>query len=529
MGKLRSKSGCMTCRTRRVKCDEIRPMCGQCSTKSRSCLWESTHTTFRGYRPRGGSSSAAPDERDEGGDDTVDGEFSFGERRNSPGLLAESEHVSSTASSSAPRPQTASTSPFLRSPADSSTTGGISISGQLSRHSDSYSSSVSHIIPLPTANPIQLSYVEAELVHHYAEHLGRWLDCTDASRQFTLRIPVLVKHCPILLRAVVAFAAKHRQDSKTADLAYQRCIALLIERLSLNSAMHDESLLCAIVILRFYDQLNVPPVTGSDWEINLSGTSAILRASQHHTVDLSAPTLRDAAFWVYVRQCLYSASVNQQPPNIDFNLQLHPIPAPPADPSPASTLTRETAWANKMTWICACIVQYAFDGVEVEPASRVRQSQALSNALEEWKNERPSTFNPIWQAPARDVSVFPEIWFTADWHVVAHALYHFSSLLLITHKPGPKFFLRNVGKSLTEADHRILNHARAICGSCKCSLATVPSLMTLCHTVFIWGPLMSDPRERDEVISILTYFENMHVWPTAWIINGLREQWAMVE
>lgn len=160
----------------------------------------------------------------------------------------------------------------------------------------------------------------------------------------------------------------------------------------------------------------MPPVTGSDWEINLSGTSAILRASQRHTVDLSAPTLRDAAFWVYVRQCLYSASVNQQPPNIDFNLQLHPIPTPLANPSPASTLRRETAWANKMTWICACVVQYAFDGVEFEPASRMRQSQGLSNALEEWKNERPSSFNPIWQGLAGEVSVFPEIWFTADWH-----------------------------------------------------------------------------------------------------------------
>jgi hypothetical protein len=67
---------------------------------------------------------------------------------------------------------------------------------------------------------------------------------------------VLVRHCPILLRAVLAFAAKHRQDTNTADQAYQGCIALLIERLNLNSAMHDESLLCAIVILRFYEQLN---------------------------------------------------------------------------------------------------------------------------------------------------------------------------------------------------------------------------------------------------------------------------------
>jgi hypothetical protein len=179
------------------------------------------------------------------------------------------------------RTQTTSTSPYIASPSESST-GGISISGQLSRHSESYSSSTSqHVIPLPTANPITLSHHEAELVHHYAEHLGRWLDCTDASRQFTLRIPVLVKHCPILLRAVLAFAAKHRQDTNTADQAYQGCIALLIERLNLNSAMHDESLLCAIVILRFYEQLN-----GTYAVLNSALQRLIASSPSHHRIRL---------------------------------------------------------------------------------------------------------------------------------------------------------------------------------------------------------------------------------------------------
>ena len=174
------------------------------------------------------------------------------ERRNSIGRTAafNSEPVSSSHLVSALFHQPSA------SPAASST-GGISISGMLqSQHSESYSSDGSHIIPLPTATPVALCHDEALLVHHYAEHLGRWLDCTDASRQFTLRIPVLVKHCPILLRAVLSFAARHRQDIKAADKAYEGCIALLIERLNLKSAMSDESLLCAIVILRFFEQLN---------------------------------------------------------------------------------------------------------------------------------------------------------------------------------------------------------------------------------------------------------------------------------
>ena len=104
--------------------------------------------------------------------------------------------------------------------------------------------------------PVPLTHDEALLVHHYTEYLGRWLDCTDATRQFTLGVPEKVKMCPVLCHAVISFAARHRREDATAQAAYQRCIALLIDRLNEDTASHDETLLCAIVILRFYEQLN---------------------------------------------------------------------------------------------------------------------------------------------------------------------------------------------------------------------------------------------------------------------------------
>ena len=103
---------------------------------------------------------------------------------------------------------------------------------------------------------IPLTQREARLVHYYSEHLGGWLDCTDATRQFTLRVPEKVKRCPVLCHAVLSFAARHRREDDIADAAYQRCIALLVDRLNEPHASHDETLLCAIVILRFYEQLN---------------------------------------------------------------------------------------------------------------------------------------------------------------------------------------------------------------------------------------------------------------------------------
>jgi hypothetical protein len=110
----------------------------------------------------------------------------------------------------------------------------------------------------------------------------------------------------------------------------------------------------------------------------------------------------------------------------------------------------------------------------------MRQYREQWNAIEQWENERPSSFSPIWAGPAGEHSVFPEIWFTADWHgkhlccvsryvfllhviVVAHGLYHFSCLLLIIYTPGPKFAMRNVGGRFSDSDVRMLYIDCALC------------------------------------------------------------------
>jgi hypothetical protein len=102
----------------------------------------------------------------------------------------------------------------------------------------------------------EYSYSEAKYLHHFASELGRWLDCTDPQRQFTLKIPQLVRHERILLLAVVCFAARHMKDNSRAVLAHEESVKLLIARLNVANAASDDALLCAIVILRVYEQLD---------------------------------------------------------------------------------------------------------------------------------------------------------------------------------------------------------------------------------------------------------------------------------
>ncbi|KAF2033358.1 hypothetical protein EK21DRAFT_58774 [Setomelanomma holmii] len=527
MGNYRSRSGCLTCRARRVKCDEARPVCKACSKKNRPCQWEAPQNKFKSYQPDDMSSKSATHETDSEAMDVDGSEEGEASRTISP--KKHEARRNRRADSRSDEPSVTMSSPGLHSP-------GSPFLGQGSRSQSGGSVSVASLLrpQLPegtrafSKTPIALSHDEAVLVHHYTEHLGRWLDCTDATRQFTLGVPEKVKLCPVLCHAVLSFAARHRREDATAQAAYQRCIALLIDRLNEDTASHDETLLCAIVILRFYEQLSVPSTTGSDDEQHLAGTSAILRASQgHHYVDPSAPTLREAAFWVYVRQCLYNATINQQPPDIDFSLQLHPTPESMQDAHPLARLRLETAWANQMTWNLAHVVNYCFEGSEqhVERTHKGRRWLELWDQVQKWVNERPEGFNPIWQGEPGQNGPFPEVWFTTDWHVVSFGSYHFACILLLTYKPGPKFAIRNVS-SLSATNLQILEHARIICGACKSSPETVPLSVTVCHTIFIWGPLVSDLKEREAVVQLLIDFEDNHLWPTTWIINALKKEWG---
>uniref|UniRef100_A0A0D2YF80 Transcription factor domain-containing protein n=1 Tax=Fusarium oxysporum (strain Fo5176) TaxID=660025 RepID=A0A0D2YF80_FUSOF len=198
--------------------------------------------------------------------------------------------------------------------------------------------SVPRITPVPPA----LQRQEAFYLHHFSTHVARWLDL------------------------------------------------LLIPLLSTETIAHDETILCAIVILRVCEQLSVT-VTGGDQERHLAGLSALLKASQGQQVDPSAPTLSQAAFWVYVRQSFYNACINQQPPNLNFDLVL--MPPPPVVHQQAVDVKSETAWANTMTWICATVMHFCFSGSVLysESSTRMQRWYELSEAVENWNKTKPST------------------------------------------------------------------------------------------------------------------------------------------
>jgi hypothetical protein len=109
--------------------------------------------------------------------------------------------------------------------------------------------------PSPQSS-FNLQYSDAIHLQHFTAELGRWLDCTDAARQFTTKIPRLAQEEEILLRAVVCFAARHMRQPEAAAQAHEQCVRLLIPRLTAADVASDDAVLCSIVILRVFEQLD---------------------------------------------------------------------------------------------------------------------------------------------------------------------------------------------------------------------------------------------------------------------------------
>ena len=206
---------------------------------------------------------------------------------------------------------------------------------------------------------------------------------------------------------------------------------------------------------------------------HLEGCSAIFRASQGtQFVDPSASDLREAAFWIYVRQSLYNATIHQRPLDVDFSLGLYPAPDSIRESYPWAWLGSETAWANQILWNTASVAQFCFKGTRTQSgAAWDTQRRVLWDKTQKWHEDRPRAFDPIGSGPPMDGCVFPNIWFASDWHgkpklrttcvrtltqhaAISFMFYHCSCILLLSYKPGPKFVIRRVPSTLSDTDVR---------------------------------------------------------------------------
>lgn len=110
--------------------------------------------------------------------------------------------------------------------------------------------------------------------------------------------------------------------------------------------------------------------------------------------------LSEAAFWVGLRQEIYSAMMKHQPTQLNLDHCSIDRSLGPTD---------EYGWANRAIIHCADVLNYCFGGID----SPTRHWEELKRWGERWEDEKPASFTPAYyKAPNREKrEAFPEIWY----------------------------------------------------------------------------------------------------------------------
>ncbi|KAJ5329337.1 hypothetical protein N7452_009727 [Penicillium brevicompactum] len=281
---MRSYTGCMTCRGRKLKCDEAKPVCGPCVKADRECRFEE-RCIFRNQnvpspkrkpqRRAGARKRRVREEPEELGDQTwvdvpheltfiqVDDPFSPERenllQRNNPDTAPGQDNTSAQGGEecqeggSSPGPTVEPDSllervnSFLRHERALDAYQGSrgkrphgSLGGALLSDSPGWHTPSTNVtVDTPASVGIAASREESSgknsdskvilshMLRHFKEGPGQWMDLFDTTAYFSSKVPVLAATRPLLKSAVCALSAKHLQHVYRVSAAENRKSSLL--------------------------------------------------------------------------------------------------------------------------------------------------------------------------------------------------------------------------------------------------------------------------------------------------------------
>ncbi|ODM23265.1 hypothetical protein SI65_00854 [Aspergillus cristatus] len=305
----------------------------------------------------------------------------------------------------------------------------------------------------------QIGPNEACLLRYFVEELARWFDICDSSNHFASLIPQRARECLTLRHAILAASARHfstlsasRQtdtfqkysmshsitiNEETVLYYHNQCITDLRSLAGEPDAITDENLLAAVVILRFYEELDstvppLPPLPPKTLLINedpfvtlptetaARGLHVFIEAqaqttlSPSSTLDLKTnDSFRQAVFWTGFRQEFHMAFSQQRPFRLPLSLSVtrdHLVWTPAID----------AIWTNRLLIIGARAIQYCYD--DTSPGyGNVAGYQELVALRDKWVRSRPVSFSLVYveQPNPEEKVFFPGMWYLDDCHIVA--------------------------------------------------------------------------------------------------------------
>ncbi|KAJ5106883.1 hypothetical protein N7456_003558 [Penicillium angulare] len=386
-------------------------------------------------------------------------------------------------------------------------------------------SSFAHKLALKQFSPASLTDPEQIfLLQAFVEDVGPDMDSMDVTRHFTQILPLHAIDEPLLLKAFLACGARHISLVDPSFGPEKAHHYYLVATQDLLHAMQDpnrDSVLCATaaLILSTYEVMCPQSVMK-----HIAGSRALIRECGWTA---KTPSLGGTCFWISVTMELLSCLDKGWPLSwdpdtwgVDMNMtQNQPF------------WKGDDHWLHRIIYICAKIANFrvAIQHLQSAVDTRSRNTRLHEavpewnhyNALcEQWITSIPRSMKPLslpqpWQGSK---SGFPKTWLIKRSAIMSQFFYHTACIILAGIHPikGP------IEPEMKEVQQ---SHAYEICGLAA-NLKDHSVSNIAIHCLAIAAELLETQTSREEALNILDATTKNTHWHTELIKEKLRRHWG---
>ncbi|GKU20465.1 unnamed protein product [Fusarium langsethiae] len=454
---MRSFSGCETCRNRKLKCDEVKPICGACTKSSRECSY-SRRSVFRPFQSYTGKSRNNDLSFSSGNSQHIfDGDHVWLEVPEDlrfvyiedPYAGRDDTIIDATIAAEETSETSYQASVFWReqnSPI---------VDGELYAEDSVPEETLDH-----NNHAVDSKLATLHLIKHYKQGPGTWFDIFDTGCYFSGKVPVKAASSPLLKSSICAIAAKHlyrlsKNDFHSSSPSiprdtlglsydwryesakhYDEAINHLKRAVDLQTYENDisekEDMLAAVAILCIYELMDAP---GTAWRAHLSALPLFKSTEDpfNPTSPIVIPrtAIQGPILWSLARQDLLCAFISETQTRLDLkdvrlwqNAGLATtedgtlMPFSPLCSADIRTLAdlEEDTKSNELTWLIGKLSNHLTSGDAINPTDYalphgqrptvgVTQERLLERwkilmaEFKKWHESLPRTFTPYARTP----------------------------------------------------------------------------------------------------------------------------------
>ncbi|CAN9363425.1 unnamed protein product [Alternaria alternata] len=536
----RTRTGCLTCRERHLKCDETKPTCNNCLKSQRECNWgkklnflDTTCERNAYLIPQGidyqiafmDESRAIASEYVGGREmyPVEDMEANAPMGNNGFGMrppTSSRQHIPSMQGIAQESYQQAQLSYNFEQPAQqhhgrsiSSYSNGPTPSSYTMEHSASPG-------PLPTRDYLK-SQEEVLYMQVFVEEIGIWMDSMDAHKHFSRLLPFHALNEPMLLHAFLACGARHLA---LVNPKYSEEKALHYYDVATRDLLHSlqdpdrDTFLCATtaVILNVYEIMGERALQRMN---HIAGARALIKECRWNA---RSTGIGAACFWLNVGMEILSC--------LHFNWQVAWDPDEwgiEMDFTPETESGKEEVWTHRILYVVARICNFrASIPRNQEVARQTLQDRhnewlRLKDMTDRWNENIPRTMHPMaYLYPGQTISgsAFPEVWLIKRASIIARLFYHTSLVLLAQINPLQ-------GPSEPDMWAMLEQNSKFICGiSAHVKDRGVASVAL--RSLAIAAEPLTDRREQEEVLQIFDKIRQETGWRVGFVNTELKQKWG---